>query len=120
MKLKPLGAVSVDPVTAIDTVPPAVPAGTTTDVAVPPGGGLVAVLTVVVLSIDAVPVAVEGGGLPACGVTEFDGAEAELGQAPFVAVTVKMYEAPLIRPPTVQDNAPLVEQLEAAGELSTV
>ena len=89
-KLKPLGAVSVVPVTAMDTVPPVVPAGTTTEVAVPPGGAVVPVLTVVVLNGEAVPVAVAGGGLSACGVTASDGVDGELVPTLFVAVTVNV------------------------------
>jgi hypothetical protein len=75
---------------AIDTVPPEVPAGTVIDVAVPPGGGLDPVLTVVALDGDAVPVAVDGGSAPACGVTAFDGADARPGPIELVARTVNV------------------------------
>jgi hypothetical protein len=81
---------------AIETVPPAVPAGTVIEVAVPPGGGFAPVLTVVGLVDDAVPEAVEGGGLPACGVTWFEADEGGPVPIAFVAFTVNVYVVPFV------------------------
>jgi hypothetical protein len=39
---------------------------------------------------------------------------------PFVAVTVNEYVVPLVRPPTVQESAPLVVQVAPPGEAVTV
>jgi hypothetical protein len=60
-----------------------------------------------------------GGWGPALGVTEFDGAEGELGPWELDAVTVKVYAVPLVSPVTVQ-IVPLVLQVCPPGELVAV
>ena len=44
----------------------------------------------------------------ALGVTEFDGAEAGPVPTEFVAVTVKVYESPLLSPVTRHDSGPVL------------
>ena len=51
------------------------------------------------------------------GVTEFDGLDGEPVPSPLVAVTVNVYEVPLVRPGTVQLSAPLVVHILLPGEL---
>ena len=45
------------------------------------------------------------------GITELDAAEATLVPLALVAVTVKVYAVPLVRPVTVQEVAPVVGQV---------
>jgi hypothetical protein len=60
---------------------------------------------------------VDGG--PA-GVTALDGDDARLVPTTLVAVTVKVYEVPLVRPVTVQVRAPVVVQVKPPGLEVTV
>lgn len=53
------------------------------------------------------------------GVTEFDGPLAGPGPALFVAVTVNVYDVPLLNAITVHDNAPLVQPHVAPPGLAT-
>ena len=83
------------------TVPPSAVAGTTTEVST--GSSAVGSVDPVVTvppwaSTD--PEAVSPDTPPACGVTAFDEGEGALVPRPFVALTVKVYVTPLLRPPT--------------------
>jgi hypothetical protein len=91
-RLKPAGGAVLVAPSAIVTAPPAVPAGTVTEVAAPPGGGLSAVLTVVDVPRDADPAAVAAGGLPSFGVTAAEGSDVRAKPLPagVVAATVNV------------------------------
>jgi hypothetical protein len=54
------------------------------------------------------------------GTTGADGREDSPAPMPFVAVTVNVYEMPLVSPVTPQESAPVVAQVRPPGELVTV
>jgi hypothetical protein len=54
------------------------------------------------------------------GVAALDGDDDALVPMALVAVTVNVYEVPLVRPLTVQDVAPVVVQVSMFGEDVTV
>jgi hypothetical protein len=55
-----------------------------------------------------------------CGTTAGDGAEAGPVPTALVAVTVNVYETPLVRPLTEQVSPPVVVQVREPGEDNTV
>jgi hypothetical protein len=63
------------------------------------------------------PVGAPGGPV---GVTAVDGADGTPVPLVLVAVTVKVYAVPLVRPLTVQVVAPVVVQVRAPGDEVTV
>jgi len=54
------------------------------------------------------------------GVTELLAVDAALVPALFVAVTVKVYDVPFVKPVTTQDSAPVVVQVAPPGDAVTV
>ena len=79
-----------------------------------------AVHDTVTVSLPETPVTDVGETDTVAGITPADGAEATLAPTPFVAVTVKVYEVPLVSPPTLQVNAPVVVQVKLPGVEVTV
>ncbi len=75
-------------------------------------GAVKATETEVVLAAVAVPMVGAPGVVTA--VTELEAAEAALLPTPLVAVTLKVYAVPVVRPVTVQ-LVPVVEQVRSAG-----
>lgn len=64
--------------------------------------------------------ALGSGVVPAIGVTAFDFAEVAPNPAPFLALTVNVYDVPSVSPPRVQLNAPVVAQVLPPGADVTV
>ena len=79
-----------------------------------------AVHETVAWELPAVAVAAVGAPGSVYGVTAFDAEEAVPVPAALVAVTVKVYEVPGVRPVMLQVSAPDVVQVSAPGELVTV
>ena len=72
-------------------------------------------------ALPAVAVTPVGAPGTVAGVTGADGSEAAPVPTPLVAVTVKVYEVPLVRPLTVQESGPLDQvQVLESGEDVTV
>jgi len=59
-----------------------------------------------------------GVGVGGAGVTEFDASEDRLVPTEFVAVTVKVYAVPLVRPVTVSEVAVVVAVTPAGDEMT--
>jgi hypothetical protein len=67
-----------------------------------------------------VPATPVGAPAIADGITVFDGSDALLIPARFVAVTVNVYDVPFMRPATVQEVAVVAVQVRPPGEAVTV
>jgi hypothetical protein len=70
--------------------------------------------------LDASAVGLRGAVGSVEGITAFEGLDGSLEPSALLAVTVKVYDTPFVRPPMLHVSSPLVMQVSASGDEVTV